>query len=204
MLRYLAAVLLACPTLLTAHAAAPQKTERGTYFGIYLKDAKLGHMFQELNQKATYQGKPAARLIARSVMNIAMMGSESSIRTNAVVFMDPKTGATLSEESQTEASGRVTSVKATYTERSVTFTANVQGTSKSGTLTLKPGEVFVRDPSDTPGQRPQPGTRVKGKSFSSDTQTLIDMELIVGEKELVVVGGKPGKHTRPAAGPMRS
>ena len=190
MLRYLAAVIFAVLALLPAQAAAPQKTERGTYFGIYLKDTKLGHMFQDLDTTAQYQGKPATRLIARSVMTIAMMGSESSIRTNAVVYMDPKTGATLSEESQTESSGRVTSVKAIYTERAVSFTARVQGTSKSGTLTLKPGEVFVRDPSDTPGQRPKPGTRVKGKAFSSDTQTLIDMELTVGEKELTVVGGK--------------
>ncbi len=190
MVRSLIAAFLACLVLQSARAAAPTNKEKGLYFGIYLKETKLGHMFQELDATAKYQGRPVRRLVARSVMNIAMMGSTSTIRTNAVVFMNPKTGATLAEESETEASGRVTSVKATYTERSVSFTATVQGTTKTGTLTLKPGEIFVRDPSDTPGKRPEPGRHFKGKAFSSDTQTLIDMELIVGDKELVVVGGK--------------
>lgn len=174
------------------HAAAQSSptAPRSTYFGIYLKDKKLGHLFQEVDTKARYNGKPATRLIARSVMNIEMMGASGKIATNAVVYLDPKTGATLAEESRTEASGRVTEVKATYTDRAVSFSATIQGTKKSGTLTLKPGEVFVRDPSDTPGKKPVPGTRSKGKAFSTDTQTLVDMEMVVGEKEPVVVGGK--------------
>ena len=191
MLRYFTLAIAACCLALSAHA---QKTtppaERGTYFGIYLKDLKLGHMYQETDTKATYNGKPANKLLARSVMNIGMMGSESTIKTSATVFMHPKTGATLSEDSTTEASGRVTTVKATYTERSVSYVADIQGTKKSGTLTLKPGETFLRDPSDTPGSKPIPGTRTKGKSFSADTQTLVDTEIVVREKELVVVGDK--------------
>ena len=191
MLRYLALVALA---LFFSGPVAAQPASKsipsGTYFGIFLKDAKLGHMVQERDDKALYRGKPAIKLVVHTVMNIGMMGANSTILTDATVFMDPKTGATLSEESKTEASGRVTSVKATYSSRSVTFTANIQGTAKSGTLTLKPGEVFLRDPSDTPGKKPVPGTMAKGKAFSSDTQTLIDMEVMVGERELITVGGK--------------
>jgi transglutaminase-like putative cysteine protease len=177
--------LLALPGL--AQTPPPVK---GTYYGIFLKDAKLGHMYQETDSKARYLGKPAVKVVARSVMNIAMLGAGGVINTNATVYMDPKTGATLYEESRTEASGRVTEVKATYTASSVSYKAMIQGTAKSGTLTLKPGESFVRDPSDSPSKKPVPGTRVKGKAFSSDSQSLVDMEIVVGEKEPIVVNGK--------------
>ncbi|WP_309706743.1 transglutaminase-like domain-containing protein [Armatimonas sp.] len=191
MLRSLTLALVACCIALSAHAQKPvSPAEKGAYYAIYLKDIKLGHMYQEKDTKATYNGKPANKLTARSVMNIGMMGSDSTIKTNATVFMNAKTGATLSEDSTTDASGRVTTVKATYTERSVSYLADIQGTKKSGTLTLKPGETFLRDPSDTPGQKPVAGTRIKGKSFSADTQTLVDTEIVVSEKELIVVGGK--------------
>ncbi len=163
---------------------------KSVYFGIFLKESKLGHMYQETDSTARYKGKPAVKVLVRSVMNIALLGADGAITTSAVVYMDPKTGATLAEESRTEASGRVTEIKATYTVNTVSFTATVQGIVKSGTLTLKPGESFVRDPSDGPGQKPVPGTRVRGKAFSSDTQTLVDIEIVVGAKETVVVQGK--------------
>jgi hypothetical protein len=191
MFRYLIAATLALLLTLSAGAQPATKSKAsGTYYGIFLKDAKLGHMTQERDDKARYRGKPAVKLTVHTVMNIGMMGANSTILTDATVFMDSKTGATLSEESRTESSGRVTAVTATYTSRSVSYTANIQGTKKSGTLTLKPGEAFLRDPSDTPGQKPVAGTKAKGKAFSSDTQTLIDMEISVGEKELITVGGK--------------
>lgn len=178
-------VLLALPSV-----AQTSRNPTGAYFGIFLKDSKLGHMYQETDSKAQYQGKPAVKVVVRSVMNIALMGAEGAITTSAVVYTNPKTGALLAEDSRTEASGRVTEVKATYTENAVRYTATIQGTTKSGTLTLKPGESFVRDPSDGPGQKPIPGTRIKGKAFSSDSQTLVDMEILIGEKEPVVVQGK--------------
>jgi transglutaminase-like putative cysteine protease len=189
LLATLLAFLLALPVL--AQPPTPSaKTGKGTYFGIFLKETKLGHMYQEVDSKARYNGKPATKLTARSAMNISMMGADGTITTTGVVYMDPKTGVTLAEESRTEASGRVTEVKATYTQNTVRYWATIQGTKKTGVLTLKPGEVFVRDPSDTPGKKPVPGARAKGKAFSLDTQTLVDIELVVGEKEPVVVAGK--------------
>lgn len=183
----LLALALALPSLAQSTKPAPTG---GLYYGIFLKESKLGYLHQEIDTKARYKGKPATKFTVRSEMKIAMMGAKGTIATTGTVYMDPKTGTTLAEESRTEASGRVTEVKATYTPRAVSFTANIQGTKKSGTLTLPPGEVFVRDPSDSPGTRPVPGTRVKGKAFSADTQTLVDMEVAVGEKEPIVIGGK--------------
>jgi len=170
--------------------ALAQKAPAETYYGIYLKSAKLGHMFQLKTENATWSGKPATKTIAKTTMDISMMGSNSTIRTESTVYADPKTGATLAEITRQEASGRTTEVKAVYTKTSVTYEANIMGALKTGTLTLKPGELFVQDPSDHPGAKPVPGTRIKGKVFSSDSQTLLDMEIVMGEKEPVVINGK--------------
>ncbi|MBB6052514.1 transglutaminase-like domain-containing protein [Armatimonas rosea] len=197
------ALLLTLPSL--AQAPRPTETGGGLYFGIFLKDTKLGHLHQELDSKARYKGKPSTKLTARSAMNIKMLGANGNITTSEVVYLDPKTGATLAEETRTEASGRVTEVKATYTKDSVSFTAEIQGTKKSGTLRLKPGEVFLRDPSDMPGSKPVPGTRSKGKTFSPDTQTLVDMETVVGEKEPIVVANRTvSAYKIQAVGPVPS
>ena len=173
-----------------AHQKKPIPAPQETYYGIYLKTTKLGHMYQQRTEKAAWNRKPATKTIAKTLMDISMAGSRSSIKTEATIYSDPKTGNTLAEESLVEASGRVTSVKATYTQNAVHFEANIMGTPKSGTLTLKPGETFVLDPSEARGARPVPGTHLKGKSFSADSQTLIDIEIVVGEKEPLVINGK--------------
>lgn len=180
----------ALAVLALALPALAQKASSESYYGIYLKTAKLGHMYQQKTDNVKWGGKPATKTIAKTTMDISMMGSNSTIRTETTVYTDAKTGATLAEMSRQEASGRTTEVKATYTKTAVTYEANIMGTVKTGTLTLKPGEVFVQDPSDHPGATPVPGTRVKGKVFSSDTQTLLDMEIVMGEKEPIVVNGK--------------
>lgn len=183
-------VLALCLTPVLAQQKGTDAVPKETYYGIYLKTTKLGHVYQQRTENARWNGKPATKIFARTLMQISMMGANNTIKTEATIYTDPKTGETLAEESSSEASGRVTTVKATYTKSAVRYQANIMGTLQSGTLTLKPGERFVHDPSDGRGTKPVPGTRVKGKSFSSDSLTLTDIEIVVGEKEPVVLHGK--------------
>lgn len=180
-------VLLAFFVLFLApvEAQVPQES----YYGIYLGPNKLGHVYVQKLLKTTWQGKPATKTVENTRMNLVLEGVASVYRSNTTTYADPKTGATLAEELYEETAGKVTQVKATYTKRSVTYQALIQGTTKTGTLTLGPNEDFVKDPSGIPGKKPIPGTHLKGKVFRPLQQALEDLEVHVRAKAPVRING---------------
>lgn len=160
------------------------------YYGVYLQTAKLGNATMTRDERATLDGRPAVRVDMQMTMDLRVLGAPNKIVTSSVSWADPKTGAPLASRSRTEASGRVTTVSAAYADRSVTYTADIQGTIKKDTLTLKPGEKFLADPSNGATIRPKVGMKLSGKVFSSEMMRLIDTEISVVGEETVAIGGQ--------------
>ena len=176
----------------TAHAqkatlAAPQLS----YYGVYLQQAKLGSAVMKRDEHAALNGHPAVRVDMQMTMDLKVLGAPSTIVTTSISWSDPKTGAPLASNSRSEAAGRITTVSAAYTDRAVTYTANIQGTIKKETLTLKPGEKFLVDPSDGSSTiTPTVGMKLSGKVFSGELMRLIDTDIEVVGQETVAIGGQ--------------
>jgi hypothetical protein len=121
----------------------------------------------------------------------SVMGTPTRIASTSVSWSDPMTGHPIATENRTESAGAVSTVSATFTANSVTYVANVTGTPKKATLTLKPGERFLSDPTSSTDM-PMVGTKFKGMVFVSDPGilTLIDSEMEVAAKEPFDVGGQ--------------
>lgn len=178
----LAAFLLALPCL--AWGATEEE-----YFGVYLPSGKVGYMHVSKNPDATYAGKPAVRTENRTQIEISVLGNVAKTVSKTVSYNDPKTGAPLATNTRSEAAGRVSTVSATYADRTVSYVADIQGSKKAGTLTLKPGESFLSDPSSGTGSFvPKLGTIIAGKTFVSETLRLADEKVSVLRKESVAVG----------------
>lgn len=159
------------------------------YYGIYLQNNKIGYMSVHKDTSATYSGKPAVRTDTETSITLNVLGATSKSLSTSISYNDPKTGVPLAQESRSEAAGRVSLVKTTYGSRSVTYTADIQGTKRTGTLTLQPGEIFLTDPSNGSADFiPTIGLSMKGKTFVPDLLKLINDEIVVVRKETVAVG----------------
>ena len=84
------------------------------------------------------------------------------------------------------------SVTATFTDKSVSYIANVQGAVTKGTLTLAPGERFLADTANGLAVLPPVGTKMKGKVFIPEPAVLklVDSEMEVTGKETIAINGQ--------------
>ena len=165
------------------------------FFGVYLPNGKIGYMHVRKDTDATYAGKPAVRTENVTQISFSVLGNVAKTLSNTVSFNDPVTGTPLATETRSEAAGRVSTVSATYDERGVSYVADIQGSKKTGTLTLKPGESFLSDPASGAGSFvPKIGSVLSGKTFVAETLRLADEKVTVVRKESVVVGdAKPAE-----------
>ena len=164
-------------------------TVEDEYFGVYLPSGKVGFMHVNKNTDAKYAGKPAVRTENQTQISISVLGNVAKTVSKTVSYNDPKTGAPLATESRSEAAGRVSTVSAIYADRTVSYISDIQGSKKSGILTLKPGESFLSDPSSGAGSFvPKIGMTASGKTFVAETLRLAEEKVSVLRKESVVVG----------------
>ncbi|GEM_PF-493530 len=182
-----------------AGATPARAVEKSDYFGIYLataNDAKIGSMtITRTDGVTTPDGKtPAIRTESIMKLDLNVLGADSTTTTTSRTWSDPKSGRPLRMESRTEAGGRINTVTATYTDRSVTYSASVQGTPQKGTLTLKEGERFLFEPTTGGAEfTPKVGAKLTGKIFVSELFRLIDSRIEVVAEETVVIGGQSVK-----------
>ncbi|MBC8135131.1 MAG: transglutaminase domain-containing protein [Fibrella sp.] len=165
------------------------------YFGVYLPSGKIGYMHVSKDTDAKYAGKPAVRTENKTQITISVLGNVAKTVSKTISYNDPQTGAPFATETRSEAAGRVSTVSATFAGRTVSYVADIQGSKKTGTLTLKPGESFLSDPSSGAGSFvPKIGLTIAGKSFVPETLRLADERVSVLRKESVAVGeAKPAE-----------
>ncbi len=180
--------LLLC-ALLLPHLDAPARAAEPSYYGVYLRDAKVGS-FTLKRVDAVRGNVPAVRMDATMVLDMRVLGAPTKI-VNTTVSWSDRNGRPLALEYESEAAGRVTRVSATYGPRSVAYQADILGTAKSDTLRLKDGEAFLTDAASGAGEfKPRPRRRLAGKVFSPETLTLLDSETTVVGQEPVAIGGQ--------------
>ncbi len=170
-------------------ATAP-KPETEAFYGVYLRDSKIGSFTVKRDDAADYQGKPASRMETAMTLDLRILGAPNRTTSSSVSWSDPKSGKPLAQTSRTESAGRVTDVSATFTDRSVSFVADIQGTKQNGTLTLKDGEEFLFDTSGGAVFEPKVGMKLKGKTFVPDLLQLVDGETEIVAKETITVNGQ--------------
>jgi hypothetical protein len=190
-----AILLLTLPTFAQDRGAPATTTAPAlsvSYYGIYVKENKLGSVVLKRDDSATWAGKPAIRTESQLNIDMSVMGTATTVESDTTSFTEPKTGHPLYVETRTDSGGAVSAIKATYTQDSVSYEANVTGSIKKDTLHLKPGEVFLSDPTGSGGQTPQIGMTFKGKVFLADPLflNLVDSEIEVVSKETIVIGGQ--------------
>lgn len=165
-----------------------------SYYGVYLQNAKVGSFVLTRTANATYKGARALRFDADMTLDMRVLGASAKVVNRTASWSDPKTGKPLFLDYKTQAAGvpggggdsRVT---ATYGLTGLTYQADIQGTKKTGTLALKPGESFLADAMES-DLKPRPGLTMKGKVFSPDTLSLLDSEIRVVGREPVALGGQ--------------
>jgi hypothetical protein len=184
------AVVLGLPFAAHAQEKNTPKPEAEAYYGVYLQNAKIGSFVVKRDDNAIYNGKPAVRMDTTMAMDLRVMGAPNQIKNSTVSWSEPRTAKPLAQESRSEASGRITKVTATYTDSSLSYVANIQGTEKKETLKLLPGEQFLYDTSSNPDFKPKIGLKMKGKIFSPDLLKLIDSESEVTALETITVNGQ--------------
>jgi hypothetical protein len=159
-----------------------------TYFGVYLKSAKLGSLTLTRDDGAERDGQPAVKTDSKMRLLLSVLGKVSELKSDTTTWADPKSGAPLASESRSESSGRATTVRAIYEPRAVRFRADIQGTLKEGRFELKDGEAFLTEPSAGVPLRPEAGKRRFGKVFLVDALQLVDTEQVVEGPEPLTLG----------------
>ncbi len=181
--------LLVLAALLLILPSRVQAAIQDQYFGIYLPGGKIGFMHVRKETGTKYAGKPAVRTDNETQITINALGNASRTVSITTSYNDPKTGAPFALQSRSEGAGRVSTVSAVYDRSSVRYVADIQGTKRSGTLSLKVGESFLADPSSAAGDLvPKVGDVIAGKSFIPETLRLADESVVVVRKERVAVG----------------
>jgi hypothetical protein len=149
---------------------------RTTYFGVYLKDVKLGSLTLTRDDASERDGRPAIRTESKMRLILSVLGKGNELRSETTTWSDRASGQPLCVEVTTEAAGRTTRVLATFEPRAVRFKADIQGTLKEGRFDLAPGEAFLSEASAGLPTRPEAGKRRVGKVFLADSLQLIDSE----------------------------
>lgn len=174
-------------------AGAAAKAEPVSYYGVFMRTAKVGSAVIKRDDNAKHNGKPAVRTESTMTLDLALMGADVKTSTTSVSWSDPKSGKPLALTSRTDSAGRTTLVKATYTDRSVSYDADIQGETQKGTLELKDGEQFIFDTTSLAEFKPKPGLTIKGKTFVPDLLKLLDSEIQVIGEETIDIGGQSVK-----------
>lgn len=178
-----AAFLFLCLTA-PVWASEPQTT----YFGVYLKDAKLGSLTLTRRDNVERDGKAALQTESKLRLTLSLMGKSNPLAADTVAWIEPETAAPIATESRSETGGRVTTVRASYAGQTVRFRADVQGTVREGAFTLADGERFLLDATGGLPRFPVSGETKRGKVFLADTLQLVDAERTVGASEPVTLG----------------
>ena len=191
MIRFFFVPLFALYLALVPGAARAQKAEPLSYYGVYLRDNKLGYVITLRDAKANREGRPAVRVETTMRLSLKVQEQETRIFSRTVSWNDPKTGVPLAIENRTESGGSVTSISAVYTPTSVSYVADITGTVKKETLKLAPGEKFLADVLSG-NALPKVGAKYRGKIFLADPGLLklIDSEIEVAGREMVEIGGQ--------------
>jgi transglutaminase-like putative cysteine protease len=168
------------------------RAENEAYYGVYLKDAKVGSVTIQKQEAEKYKGRPAVRYQTQMDMDLTVMGAQTQIKSLTTSWTDPKTGAPLAIESRSESGGKVSTVRATYSDRAVSYEVDVTGSKKSAKLELKPGENWLVDPTNGANVQPRVGMKFKGKVFLPEPAMLqlLDSEIEIVAKETIEVNGQ--------------
>jgi hypothetical protein len=174
-----------------ATAAVP-RAENEAYYGVYMKDAKVGSVTIHKKDAERFNGRPAVRYQTQMDMELDVLGTVTQIKSSTTSWTDPKTGAPLALESRSESAGKVSTVKATFTDKGVSYEADVTGSKKKGQLQLKPGESWLVDPTNGANVQPQVGMKFKGKVFLPEPAMLqlLDSEIEIVSKETIEINGQ--------------
>ena len=168
------------------------KPEAESFYGVYLKSAKIGNVVSQREDVAPTKAQPGGTVRVKTVMmmDLRVMGSNAQIISTSVSLSDAKSGKPLTQYSQTESGGRLTKTTATYTDRSVNYVTRVGENEKHGTLSLKPGENFLFDSTSAASFKPKIGEELKGKVFVAETLALADSSIKIVSKEPIDVSGQ--------------
>jgi hypothetical protein len=179
--------LLLALCAMSARASAPPPSV--LYYGVYLKESKLGSL--TLSRSVVQrENRAAVKTVTRMQMDLVVMGTPSKIVAESTSWNDARSGAPLALEVRNETSGRVTEISAVYTARSVRFVARIQGVPRRGELSLRDGERFLVDMTNTQNTAPKVGQVARGKVFDSDGLRLLDSEIVVAGRETITVEGR--------------
>ncbi len=180
------AISLALVAVFSSSAWA--REAKTTYFGVYLKNAKLGNLTLTRDDSAERDGQPAVKTESKMRLLLSVLGKGSELKSDTTTWADPRSGTPLASESRSESSGRATTVRATYEPRAVRFRADIQGTVKEGRFELKDGEAFLTEPGAGVPLRPEAGKRRFGKVFLVDALQLVDTEQVVEGPQPLTLG----------------
>lgn len=172
---------------------AQAKRASENYFGVYLKNTKVGTFYFSRDDHALLPGskRPAIRTDAKTTIDLRILGAPANQVVDSIAWTEPLTGKPLREETVTQAGGRTSKTTAIYTNKNVSYTVDVQGEKKAGILTLAPGEVFLADPQNGGGAfTPVIGATIKGKVFAGDLLRLVDSEAVVSSEETITVNNQ--------------
>jgi hypothetical protein len=166
-------------------AAEPEES----WYGVYMGENKLGYVHVTTQDKE-YQGQPAVYSQSEFVMKLQMMGQSTGLEQTGDEYQT-KDGRPLCLNMTMSSMGRSTKVEAKFTEDSVTYTADLQGNVKTATLTLKPGQRFLTDPSEggVVDTDIKVGDTISGVVFEPTTQQLLDMTIRVAAEEKIGIRG---------------
>jgi transglutaminase-like putative cysteine protease len=172
-------------------AAAIPRAASESFYGVYLREAKIGHVAIQ-QEELMWNGRAAVRYLVSTNMDLSVMGTSTQVKSETTSWTDAKTGMPLAVETRSESGGRITLVKAKYTDRSVTYEVDVTGSKQKDTLTLKPGETWLVDPTSGANVKPEVGLKFKGKVFLAEPGMLkiIDSEVEIVSKDTIEVNGQ--------------
>ncbi len=173
-------------------ASAAQKPAAESFYGVYLKGAKIGSVVMRRQDSAPTKEQPGGSVRVQTIlrMDLQIMGKSAQITSTSVSVSDARSGKPLTQFSQTEGSGRLTKTTATYTDKSVSYVTRVGENEKKGTLSLKPGEKFLFDSSSAASFKPKVGEVIKGKVFVAETLSLSNATVNVVERAPIDISGQ--------------
>ena len=183
--RFAVAFVLLVSLPFTAQAADPP----ALYYTATLQGTKIGSMIIR-SRRDVWQAKPASRSENTLALDLRVLGAPTQVKSVTTTFSDIKTSRPLFQRSVTGAMGRITDVKVTFAPRSLSYDADIQGTKKRGTLTLKPGDKFLLDLESGGALKPRVGLKLTGKIFVPETLSLMDGESEVMAKETIAINGQ--------------